>query len=68
MTRPAPADDYEALVTALVLALSGPSNEHSRRAFTLAEKFAAGMEPATVDAAKAEALVAWKEMREKCRP
>jgi hypothetical protein len=47
---------FEALVGALCLALVAPDEEQAARAATLAEALAAGMEPAEVECAKAQAL------------
>ena len=50
-----PANDYEALVAALRLAISADTDEQFERAVALAEDFAAGLTEIDVARAKAEA-------------
>ena len=49
------ANDYEALVAALRLAISADTDERFQRAVALAEDFAAGLSEVEVARAKAEA-------------
>tara|TARA_R100000808_G_scaffold14373_1_gene34004 strand:+ start:1586 stop:1759 length:174 start_codon:yes stop_codon:yes gene_type:complete len=50
-----PANNYEALVAALRLAISAESDDQFERAVALAEDFAAGLTEIEVARAKAEA-------------
>lgn len=49
-------NNYDALVMALRLALSAPSNEKSQQAVDIANMLAASLSDAEVEAAKQEAL------------
>jgi hypothetical protein len=48
-------NNYQALVQALVLAITAPTEEQAQRAAGLAEEFAAGLDEVTVERAKKEA-------------
>jgi hypothetical protein len=48
-------NNYQALVQALVLAITAPTEEQAHRATEMAEGFAAGLDEVTVERAKKEA-------------
>lgn len=52
----APTTDYEALVLALTLALTAPTDQQTAKAVTMAEQIAAGLDRVSVERAKREAL------------